>query len=156
EDLLDLVDQRLAPLHVDLARLPLEEILDLRNDTSGVRTFLADIRLEPRRGVTAGAGDADDQVLELLLTPRGGEGGALHRPVAGLDPEGLQMGGERLPLRRVRGPGVEVASVEAVGIPRLDHELLGLRRIEGRRLEHLRELEGPRNDATGRPREPER
>ena len=51
EDLLDLVDQGLAPLHVDLARLTLEEILDLGNDARGVDAFLADVRLEPRRRV---------------------------------------------------------------------------------------------------------
>src|SRR6266850_6826869 len=70
ENLLDLMDQGLAPLHVGLARLTLEQVLDLGHDAGGVDTLLADVRLEPRRRVAARARDADDHALELLLAPR--------------------------------------------------------------------------------------
>src|SRR4030095_12165502 len=70
EDLLDLVHQRLALLDVGLARLALEEVLDLRDDAGGVDPLLAHVGFEPRGRVAAGAGDPDDEVLELLLAPR--------------------------------------------------------------------------------------
>src|SRR5262249_3441123 len=69
ENLLDLVELYLALLDVDLAHLALEEILDLGNDAGRVGSALADVRLEPRRRVAAGAADADDDVLELALAP---------------------------------------------------------------------------------------
>src|SRR5439155_2059434 len=43
EDLLDLVEQRLALLHVELADLTLEEILDLGDDAGRVGATLADV-----------------------------------------------------------------------------------------------------------------
>src|SRR5213594_4021483 len=80
EDLLDLVQQRLALLHVQLAHLALEEILDLGDDAGRVGAALAHVRLEPRGGVGAGAADADDHVLELAVAPRRGERRPLHAP----------------------------------------------------------------------------
>src|SRR5262245_15647718 len=63
EDLLDLVQQRLPLLRVELARLTLEEVLDLRKDAGGVDPALAHVRLEARGGVAASASNADDYVL---------------------------------------------------------------------------------------------
>src|SRR3989442_8210694 len=156
QDLLDLVDQCLAPLHVDLARLTLEQVLDLRNDAGRVRAFLADVRLQARGGVARRPRDAHDQILELLLSPGGREGRPLHDPDARLDADRLEIGGERFAHRRVRRPRVEVAGVESVGIARLRHELLGSRGIERGWLERFRELERAGDDAAGRLREPER
>src|SRR5439155_15381852 len=156
EDLLDLVDQGLALLHVDLARLTLEQILYLGNDARAVDAVLADVRFEPHRRVAACPGDADDHALELLLAPRRGEGGPLHGPDTRLDADGLKVGRERLAHRGVGRPRVEVAGVEAAGIAGFGQELLRPRRIEGRWLEGLRELERARDDAAGRLRKSER
>src|SRR5262245_58968919 len=41
--LLDLVEERLAPLRIGLARLALEEVLDLRQRARGVDPALADV-----------------------------------------------------------------------------------------------------------------
>src|SRR5262245_166393 len=51
QDLLDLVQERLAPLRVGLARLPLEEVLYLGQDARGVDAALRDVGLEPGRRV---------------------------------------------------------------------------------------------------------
>src|SRR5206468_6416000 len=88
EDLLDLVEQRIALLHVQLAHLALEEILDLGDDAGRVGAALADVGLEPRGRIAARAGDADDHVLELAVAPRRGHGGALHGPDPRPDPDG--------------------------------------------------------------------
>src|SRR5262245_39529703 len=72
QDALDLMEQGLALLRVGLARLALEEILDVGHDAGRVDAVLADVGIEPGRRVAARAGDADDYVLELLLAPRAG------------------------------------------------------------------------------------
>src|SRR5215468_10981964 len=95
EDLLDLVQQRLPVLRVELARLTLEEVLDLGNHAGGVDPPCAHVRLEARGGVTASAGNADDHVLELSLAPRRRHGSALHGLDPGLDADGLHVAGER-------------------------------------------------------------
>ena len=91
----------------------------------------AHVGLEARGRVAAGAGDADDHVLELLLAPRGGQGGALHGAHPGPDADRLQVAGDRLAHREVGRERVEVAGVEAVGVAGLGEELLGPRRIVG-------------------------
>src|SRR5437588_12703530 len=78
EDPLDLVQLRLPLLRVELARLTLEEVLDLGNHAGGVDPALAHVRLEARGGVAAGAGNTDDHVLELALAPRQRHGAARH------------------------------------------------------------------------------
>src|SRR5436309_12975286 len=80
-------------------------------------------------------GDAHDQILELLLSPRRREGRPLHDPDARLDADRLEIGRERFAHRGVRRPRVEVAGVESVGIACLRHELLGQSRIAGGRVE---------------------
>src|SRR5439155_16751207 len=54
QNLLDLVQQRFPLLRVELARLTLEEVLDLGDYAGGVDPILAHIRLEARGGVAAG------------------------------------------------------------------------------------------------------
>src|SRR5262249_35050867 len=80
EDLLDLVERRLALLRIELARLALEEILALGQDAGRVDAALRHVGLEPRGRVARRARDAHDHVLELLLAPGGGHGGTFHRP----------------------------------------------------------------------------
>src|SRR5262249_35732326 len=58
EDLLDLVQQPLPLPWVELARLTLEEILDLGDHAGGVDPALAHVRLEARGGVAASTGNA--------------------------------------------------------------------------------------------------
>ena len=156
EDLLDLVQQRLTPLHVGLARLALEEILDVRHHAGGIDAALADVRLEPRGRIAAGARDADDDILQLLLAPGGGHGRALHGPELRADTDVEQIPGQRLAHREVRRPRIEVARVEAVRIAGLGEEFLGLRGIERIGLEEPRELERARDEGAGRLAEAER
>src|SRR5262245_62477368 len=53
EDLLDPMQQRLPPLRVELARLTVEEVLDLGKNAGGVDPALTHVRLETRGGVAA-------------------------------------------------------------------------------------------------------
>ena len=62
DDLLDLVQQRLALLAVELVRLPLEEIVDLRDGRRRRRCRLGEEGLEPGGGIARGAGGADERV----------------------------------------------------------------------------------------------
>src|SRR4051794_16234400 len=91
QDLLDLVHERLALLHVRLARLPLHEVLDLGDRARGVDAVLAHVGFETRGRVAAGARDADDDVLQLLLAPRGRHGRPLHRAHPGADAGVLEI-----------------------------------------------------------------
>src|SRR5207245_10160869 len=65
EDLLDLVQQRLALLHVQLPDLTLEEILDLGDDAGRISPTLADVRLQPRRRISTRAADPHAHALAL-------------------------------------------------------------------------------------------
>src|SRR5262249_5103663 len=143
---LDLVEQGLPLLDVRLARLPLEQVLDVRHDAGRVDTRLADVGFQPRAGVAAGAGDADDDVLELLLAPGGGHGRPLHRANLATDAHRLEVRGQRLAHREVGWPGVEVSGVDPVGVAGLGEELLGFSWIVGIRLEDARELQGTRDE----------
>src|SRR5438067_6551547 len=78
EDLLDLMQQSFTLLHVRLAGLALEQVLDVRHDAGRVDAALAHVGFEPRGRVATGARDADDHVLQLVLPPRRRQGGALH------------------------------------------------------------------------------
>src|SRR6266487_5764332 len=127
EDALDLVDQRLALLRVRLPRLALEQVLDLGDHAGRVDAVLADIGFEPGGRVAAGARDADNHVLQLLLAPCGRHGRALHGANPGADADILQIPGERLAHREVGRPGIEIARVEAAGIAGLGEQALGLR-----------------------------
>src|SRR6266545_4032723 len=156
EDLLDLVQQGLALLHVQLAHLALEEILDLGDDAGRVGAALADVRLEPRGRIAAGAGDADDGVLELAVAPGRGQGRALHGPDLRSNPDGLEVPGQSLAHRDIGRPRVEIAGVEAARIARVGEEPPGLRGVEGIRREELRELQRARDQGAGGFREAER
>jgi hypothetical protein len=156
EDLLDLVHELLALLHVGLARLALEEVLDLGDDAGGVDAILAHVRFQPRGRVAAGAGDADDHVLQFLLAPRRRQGRALQRAHPGFDPDVLEVGDERLAHRVVRGPRGEVAGVEPVRVACLGQQLLRARLVVGIGLEELAELQHARDQRARREREPER
>src|SRR5205823_15000628 len=70
-DLLDLVEQGLALLSIQLAGLPLEEVLDLRHHARCVDAVLAHVDLDARRRVPGGRAEAHDDALELVLAPRG-------------------------------------------------------------------------------------
>src|SRR3989442_4832555 len=156
EDLLDLVQQRLALLHVQLPDLTLEEILDLGNDAGRIGGPLAGVRLEPRRRIATRAADADDHVFELAVAPGRGQSRALHGPDLRADPDGLEVPGQRLAHRDIGRPRVEITGVEAVRIARVGEEAPGLRGVVGVRLEELRELQRARDQRPGDLREAER
>src|SRR4029453_14065030 len=156
ENLLDLVQHCLALLHVQLAQLPLVQVLDLGDDAGRVGAALAHVRLEPRGGVGAGAADADDHVLELAVAPRRGERRPLHGPHLRPDADVLEIGRQLFAHREVGRPRVEIARVEAVRVARLGEEPPRLRGVEGIRLEELRELERARDQGAGGLREAQR
>src|SRR5438094_9280348 len=81
---------------------------------------------------------------------------ALHGAEPRLDPDVVEVPAERLAHREVRRPRIEVAGVEAVRIAGLGEEPLGLRGIEGVRLEEARELEHARDQRARRLAEAER
>ena len=133
DDLLDLVEQRLALLAVELLGLALEEIVDLGQRAVGVDAVLgrrtaraAPPRCRPRRWRRS------TRPVQLLLAPAGHEGGALHRPHAASDADGLRIAADRLAQRGVGRQRGEIAGVEAVGVAGLGQELLGPRGIVAR------------------------
>src|SRR5256712_4412269 len=154
EDLLDLVQQRLALLHVQLPDLTLEEILDLGDDAGRISPTLADVRLEPRGRIATRAADADDHVFELAVAPGRGQSRALHGPDLRADPDSLEVPGQRLAHRDIGRP--RIAGVEAVRIARVGEEAPGLRGVVGVRLEELRELQRARDQRPGDLREAKR
>src|SRR4030095_5859839 len=124
DDLLDLVEQRLALLAIELIRLALKEIFDLGHDTIRVGTVLGEERLEAGRGIARGAGGPDEEPRDLLLSPRGEEGGTLHGAHPAADADGLEIAGDGLGHGGVGRERREVARVEAIGMARFDHEPL--------------------------------
>src|SRR2546421_325709 len=116
DDLLDLMEQGLALLAVQLLRLALEQIVDFGQRAVRVGAALGEKRLEPRGGVARRACRADEESRQLLLSPRGEKGGALHHPHRGADPDGLEIAADRLPQRRVGRQRRESTCVEAVRI----------------------------------------
>src|SRR5207249_9457294 len=88
-DLLDLVQQRLALPAIELARLALEEILDLRHDAGRIDAVLRDVDLDARGGVAGGRAEPHDHATQLLLAPRAQERRTLHRAQARADADAL-------------------------------------------------------------------
>src|SRR6185436_12518425 len=70
DDLLDLMQLRLALLAIELLRLALEQVVDLGQRAVRVEAALGEERLEPRRRVAGRSGRADEEPLQLLLMPR--------------------------------------------------------------------------------------
>src|SRR4029453_12685439 len=70
-DLLDLMELRLALLAIELLRLALEQVIDLRQRPVRVEAALGEKRLEPRRRVAGRAGRTDEEPLQLFLLPCG-------------------------------------------------------------------------------------
>src|ERR1700730_6416394 len=68
-DLLDLVQQALALLPVQLARLALEEGLDLRDLAGRVDAALGRVHLDAGRRIAGGCAQAHDHAPQLVLAP---------------------------------------------------------------------------------------
>ena len=149
QELLDLVQHRLAFLPVRLARLLPEERLDILIGAARERTLDRHELGHACGRVAVGRVDADADPFQLLLQPRRLERRALHRDDPGLDADGPEIGADRLPHRVVGRIRIQIAGVEAVGVARLGQQLLGLRRIVGIGLERERELELARHHAAG-------
>src|SRR5215467_13780258 len=155
-DLLDLVQERLALLAIGLARLLLVERVDLGIAAVGVRALARIDLRHPRGGVAVERARADAETLRLLRLDRRKVRGALHRPHLQPDANGLEVADDRLTEREVRRQLIELAGVEAVGIPGFGQELLGPNRIVRMRLDRQRELEGAGDEIAGGRRGAER
>src|ERR1051326_699600 len=95
-EFLHLVQQRLAPLSVEFARLRLEQRVDVGIAAIDVSAALGDESLEPRRSVAVGAARAQDDVLQALVAVRAVESRALERPQLGADAHGAKIVENRL------------------------------------------------------------
>src|SRR5207249_11745020 len=102
-DLLDLVEQSLALLSIQLAGLPLEAVLDLRDHARRVDAVLAHVDLDARRRVAGGRAEAHDDAPELVLAPRREKGRALQRAHARADPDRLEIIADCFGEREERG-----------------------------------------------------
>ena len=148
--LLDPVEERLALLDVALARLLLEHVVDVGIPAVGVGALGADELRDPAGRVARVADRGHEHAAQLLFPPCGVEGGALHRPHLHPDADRVEVVQRRLRHRGEPGNRHELAGVEPVRIPGLGEELLGLRRIVGRRLDLQREVHDARHDDPGR------
>src|SRR5262249_49960058 len=152
ELLLDLREHRGALFLVQLLPLLAVERLDVWPGAVGVGAFGGHDLRQARRGVAGHGIDAHADALELLAGPRGIERRPLHPAQARSDPDGAQVGDDRLARGEVRRPRMEIAGVEAVGIAGFGEQLLGFRRIVRMRLQRNREFERAWDDIAGGPR----
>src|SRR5262245_979638 len=69
EDPLDLVEERLALLPIELLRLALKELLDLRDDAIRIRPAACNVRLESCRRVPGRGRGSQNHPPEFLFAP---------------------------------------------------------------------------------------
>src|SRR5437764_13949558 len=112
DDLLDLLQQRLALAAVELPGLPLEEIVHLRQRAVSVQPALGHERLQTGGRVAGGAGGADQQAAQLLVVPAAHERGALHVAHARADADLTEEVPDLLGQRGVGRQRREVARLE--------------------------------------------
>src|SRR5713226_9511132 len=148
-ELLDLVQRRCAPRAIELARLLLEQRVDVGIAAVDIGASLDDESFKPGGGVAERAALALDEVLEALLRIALEEGRPLERPELGPDADLLDVVEHGLGQAGVRAVAVEFAGVEALRVARFGQQSPGLRRIvwRGRRLPVV--FEDVRNDAAG-------
>src|SRR5438034_3300839 len=155
DQLLDAMEERLALLRIELARLLLEEPVDVGISPVGVGAARDDERLHAGGGVAEDAAQPVDEVLELLVLIRLEEPRPLERAKPRLDADGLKIVEDRLGI--YAGPGIapEIPGVEALRVPGLREELPGLARVVGVERRLPVEVEAGRDDAPGYLGEPE-
>src|SRR5213594_781175 len=146
-ELLNPVEGRLALLPVHLARLLAEEPVDVPVAPVDVGAAGGDERLDSRGRVAEGAAAALDEALELLFRPPPEEGHALDRPQLHPDTGRVEVVDHGLANVGDRGIAKVVPGVEAVGVPGLGQELLGLGAIVAVAGRLPVELEAAGNDA---------
>src|SRR5437870_3061160 len=123
QDPLDLIKHLLTLLPIDLFRLVLEEVLDLRQDAIRVPAFLRGEAFDARSRVAARALHAQHDAAELLLAPGRQEGRALHGPDARPDPDNAQIANDHLRHREVGQIRYKITNIETIQITGLHHEL---------------------------------
>src|SRR5207244_1501685 len=123
-ELLDAVEQRLALAAIELARLLLEQVVDVGMAAGRVRPAGDEVVLDARGGVAVAARAAEQEVLQLLVLPRGEIRGPLDRAEARTDADRRKVVEDGLGgVRELHGTG-QLAGIEAVRIPGLTQELL--------------------------------
>src|SRR5882672_4164401 len=156
DDLLDLVQERLALLPVGFSRLLSVERVDVGIAAVGEGAVArVDLR-HPRGGVAIEGARADAHPFELLRRHRRQIGPALHGPHLQLDTDGAQIPDDRLAQREIGWKLVQLAGIESVGVPGFGQELLRPGRVVGVRLEGQGELEALGDEVPGGLRGPER
>src|SRR5688572_530553 len=96
DELLDLVEHRLALLPVGLPRLLLEQRLDVGVGAAREGAVALDDVGDPGRRVAEVRERAEADPVELLAGPRGLEGGPLHGPELHPDPDRAEVADDRL------------------------------------------------------------
>src|SRR5262249_58856127 len=108
---------------IDLYRLPLDEILDVRVRPVGEEAARCHERVEPGRRVAEGGACALDDLPEPLVSVLLEEGSALHRANRSADADRPEVAGHRLSEGCVREVDGDGAGVEAVGSAGLRQQL---------------------------------
>src|SRR3989449_10580099 len=147
DELLDPVQDRLAPLRVQLVRLFAEEPIDVGVASVGVGATPGQEGLDPGGRVAEGAAAALDEALILLFGPPPEIGRPLEGPELDPNAGGVEVVDHGLAEVRHRRVAEVIARVEAVGIAGLGEEPLrpgGVIRVPGRLPV---ELEAGGNDA---------
>src|SRR5215470_6261095 len=149
DDLLHLLERRVAPLGVQLGGLLAEEAVEVWVAAVDVGAVGDHEGLEASGRIAKGAAGRLDDVLELLLRVGLEEGGTLQRHELDLDAYRLEVVHHDLGEVRVGGVAIEVACVEAVRVAGVAEELLGARDVEDRGRRLPEELEVVGDDAAG-------
>src|SRR5262252_10746138 len=149
DELLDTLQQRLALSQIELARLVLEQRVDVRIAAVGEGAARHRERFEAGRRGAEDATEPVDQVLELLLLIGLHESRSLQGSESRLDADRLQIVEDGFGVHARRRVAPEVPRVEALRVSRLREELAGFPLIvDGKRRLPV-ELEAGGDDAPG-------
>src|SRR5262245_6824914 len=155
DELLDVVQDRLALPAIELARLLPKEPIDVEVAAVDVRPTAHHQRLDSGGRVTEGAVAALDETAEFLLDPPLLECGSLDRAKLHANADGVEIVDHRLTHVGQRSIAEIVARVESAGIARVSQKLSGLGGIVPVTGRLPVELEGRGHQTPGDPGEAE-
>src|SRR5437879_11094852 len=112
QELLDLMEQRLAFAAIAHEGLFLVQRVDVGVAAVGIRPVARDVLRHPRGGVAVGRSGAHTEPPQLLGLQRRGVRGPLHRPHLQLDADGSEIAHDRLAHREIGWKLMQLPAIE--------------------------------------------